>query len=353
MTLKGQQNHYNVKFLKGYGHSVSLKNNKLILKNGLNPFSDQQEQEEWFITNLPYEKIVLSGKGYISTEALALLNQNYRNLILVDTYGKPISFLNGVMESLTATKYRMAQYDIFRDPEKCRYLARQTIKSKLDSQISFLKSTESELVLDGISKLEEYRKQIDNESLDPIKIEAPSSHVYFRNYAKLIPTKCGFTSRNNSSIRVTKRNASDVINGLLNYGYSVLAGEISKYVNGFGLDAYFGFMHKTHTGFQPLVYDLMEPFRWLIESSVYKMAINQHDVIHKKDYAFTKDGSVVLDSDLIRRFLELLERTFQKERKYEFRHGAKTKDGLKSIQEITIVKITVQNLVEFVLKGLT
>lgn len=350
MTLLKQKNHYNVKFLKGYGHSVSLKDNRIILKNGLNPFSDKRDQEEWFITNLPYEKIVLSGKGYISTEALSLLNQNNRNLILVDTYGKPVSFLNGMMESLTATKYRMAQYDTFRDPKKCQYLQRQIVNAKLHSQINFLKSTENELVKDGISKLEDYRKQIKNESINPIKIEAPISHIYFRNYAKLIPEKYGFTSRNNSSIRITKRNASDVINGLLNYGYAVLAGEISKYVNGFGLDAYFGFMHKTHTGFQPLVYDLMEPFRWLVESAVYKMAINQHDVIRKKDYAFTKDGSVVLDNDLIRRFLELLERKFQSEIKHEFKHGAKTSDGLKSVQEITIAKILIQNTINFCMK---
>lgn len=348
MTLKGKQNHYNVKFLKGYGFSVSLKNSKLVLKNGLNPFSETQEKEEWFITNLPYEKLVLSGKGYISTEALSLLNQNNRNLVLVDTYGKPVSFLNGMMESLTATKYRMAQYDTFRDPQKCRYLARQTIKAKIESQINFLKSTENESVKDGIAKLELYLKEIEN-SIEIQKIEAPSSHVYFNNYAKLIPSKYGFTSRNNSSIRITKRNASDVINGLLNYGYAVLAGEISKFVNGFGLDAYCGFYHHSHTGFQPLVYDLMEPFRWLVENAVYKLANSQSDgqTIRFKDYTFTKDGSVVLDNDLIRRFLELLERTFQKERKFEFKHGAKTEDGLKSVQEITIAKISVQRLVEY------
>ena len=350
MTVKGQKNHYNVKFLKGYGFSVTLKDSKLVLKDGKNPFSDQQEQEEWFITNLPYEKIVLSGKGYISTEALSLLNQNNRNLILVDTYGKPVSFLNGMMESLTATKYRMAQYDTFRDPEKCRYLQRQIVKSKIESQINFLKSTENELVKDGIAKLESYLKQI--ETVDSIKIEAPSSHIYFRNFAKLILEKYGFTSRNNSSIMITKRNASDVINGLLNYGYAVLAGEISKYVNGFGLDAYCGFYHKSHTGFQPLVYDLMEPFRWLVEYSVYKLANSQTNgqTIRLKDYAFTKDGSVVLDNNLIQRFLELLERTFQKERKYEFKHGAKTRDGLKSVQEITIAKIAVQNLADYCTK---
>ena len=34
MTLKGKRNHYNVKFLKGYGFSVKVKDSKIVLKNG-------------------------------------------------------------------------------------------------------------------------------------------------------------------------------------------------------------------------------------------------------------------------------------------------------------------------------
>jgi len=180
-------------------------------------------------------------------------------------------------------------------------------------------------------------------------LEAGSSRTYFKEYSKLIPERHGFVSRNQSYTSVSKNNASDVINGLLNYGYSVLAGEISKYINGIGLDAYYGFYHKEKISFQPLVYDLIEPFRWLVDYSAYKLA-NEHNKehrIYKKDYAFTKEGLVVLDYNLIKRFLELLERTFQKERRYSFRHGAKTNDGLKSCQEITIAKIAVQNLIEF------
>ena len=79
MTQK-RRNHFNVKFLKGYGISVNLKENKLVLKNGYDFFSKNQEKEEWFVKNMPYEKIVLSGKGYVSIEALSLLNQNNRNL---------------------------------------------------------------------------------------------------------------------------------------------------------------------------------------------------------------------------------------------------------------------------------
>ena len=72
MTLKGQKNHYNVKLLRGYGVSISLKDSKIILKNGRHDVTGKQESEEWFVNNMPYEKIILSGKGYISTEALSL-----------------------------------------------------------------------------------------------------------------------------------------------------------------------------------------------------------------------------------------------------------------------------------------
>jgi CRISP-associated protein Cas1 len=87
---------------------------------------------------------------------------------------------------------------------------------------------------------------------------------------------------------MSNRYASDVVNGLLNYGYTVLAGEIAKFVNGFGLDPYYGFMHSTHNSFQALVYDLIEPYRWLAESAVYKCAVEEprHGrMIKKHDYA--------------------------------------------------------------------
>ncbi len=108
-------------------------------------------------------------------------------------------------------------------------------------------------------------------------------------------------------------------------------------------------MHKTHNGFQPLVYDLIEPFRWLVDLSVYTIANHKNNRyrIKLKEIACTRDGSVVMEYALIKRFLELLERKFQKERRYEFRHGAKTQDNLKSVQEITIAKITVTKLAEY------
>ena len=304
MTLIGQKNHYNVKFLKGYGHSISVKDSKIVLKNCFDPFSEPQI-ESWYVKNMPYEKLVLQGKGYISTEALSLLSENNRNVILLDKHGKPVTYLNPVMESLTATQYRIAQYDTFRNPEKCRYLSRQIVKAKLESQIRFLKLTERSEVIDSISKLESHLADLDDVST-PIQNEAKTSHIYFRAFAKLIPERYEFSSRNQSYTRLSKNNASDVINALLNYGYAVLAGEISKFINGFGLDAYYGFYHKSHTGFQPLVYDMMEPFRWLVDYTVYKIAnIKDHKQrIRLDEFTHTRDGVIVMEYDLIRKFLE-------------------------------------------------
>ena len=351
MTLKGKKNHYNIKFLKGYGVSIKLKDHRVVLNDGKNPFTEEQEREEWFVTKLPYEKIVISGKGYVSTEAIKLLAEKNINVILTDTYGNLISNMNNVMSSNTATDYRIGQYDTFRDPVKRLYLQRQLLTAKLNSQIEFFKSLEKEELEKAIEQLIEYRESINSYEYTRkfLVIESRSGHLYFRNYAKLFDKKYGFDSRHGGGLKMSNRYASDVINALLNYGYSVLAGEIAKFVNGLGLDPYFGFYHKMHTSFQALVYDLIEPYRWLVEYSVYKMAspTNHGHQIKKKEYAWTREGKIILDTNLIKRFLELLSRKFDSERLYQSKHGLKRGDGLAMCQEITITKINIQNLAEY------
>ena len=118
MTVRWLINHYNVKFLKGYGCAVNLKGNQVTLKNGISPFLDSREIETWYVTKISYEKIILSGKGYVSTEAVKLLTEKNIQLLITDTYGNPISFMSHIMNSERSTKYRMGQYDTFRNTVK-------------------------------------------------------------------------------------------------------------------------------------------------------------------------------------------------------------------------------------------
>ena len=159
MTLKNQKNHYNVKFLKGYGCAVNLKGNEVTLKNGLSPFSDSREIETFYVTKIPYEKIILSGKGYVSTEAVKLLTERNIQLLITDTYGNPVSFMSHIMNSNTSTRYRMGQYDTFRDKAKVEFLQRKVSKDKLDSQIRLLRRIEADP--ESIAKLTKYRSSIE------------------------------------------------------------------------------------------------------------------------------------------------------------------------------------------------
>lgn len=126
MTLKGKKNHYNVKLLRGYGCSIRMKGNKIVLRGGANPFSGEAETEEWFVTQIPYERLVISGKGYVSTDAIGVLSGHNVNVILLDSFGNLITNMCKTMSSDTGTKHRIAQYDTFRDPEKVLYLQKKT-----------------------------------------------------------------------------------------------------------------------------------------------------------------------------------------------------------------------------------
>ena len=59
--------------------------------------------------------------------------------------------------------------------------------------------------------------------------ESASSRIYFAEFSKLIPKRFEFNPRN-APLRIKKDQASDVINGLLNYGYAVLAGGIPFFI---------------------------------------------------------------------------------------------------------------------------
>lgn len=346
MTL--QKNH-RVKLLRGYGMSITLKDNQIVLKNGKHFYEKEYETESYFPSRFPYERIIISGKGIITTDAIKSLSESNVNVILTDSYGNAVSSMNFPMVSGVGSRNRMGQYDTFRDESKVMYLQRQLLYAKFESQIKFLSSL-NEDCKKVISILKEQQRMIPNFDLRKmVAVEAHMSREYFKLYSSFFDEKYGFDTRNGIGYS-TKQNATDVINALLNYGYTVLAGEITKQIVGIGLDPYYSFYHKNHESFPSLTYDLIEPFRWLVEKTVYRLgnAKNKKLQIQKKHYyKHDKSGMVLLDTELVKKFLEMLEVDFRKTREYERKNGMKKENGLSNCTEITIAKITVQNLLDF------
>ena len=339
---------HRVKLLRGFGVSITTKDNQIILKNGKHFYEKEYEIESYYPKKFPYDRLVISGKGMLSTEAIKTLSENNVNVILTDSFGSLVSSINFPMVSGIGSRNRMAQYDTFRNDTKSTYLQRQLLHSKFQSQINFLSSLDNDCSK-VISHLKSLQKIIPNLTLRRlVSLEAQASREYFKLYASFFDEKYQFDTRN--SISKTKQDASDVINALLNYGYSVLASEISKHLNGIGLDPYYSFYHHNHESFQSLTYDMIEPFRWLVEKTVYRLATAKNHAlqIKKKHYIkHTKSGMVLLDTELVKKFLEMLEVDFRKTREYDRRNGMKKENGLSNCSEITIAKLTIQNLSDF------
>ncbi|ACF07391.1 CRISPR-associated endonuclease Cas1, subtype II/NMENI [Metamycoplasma arthritidis] len=62
----------------------------------------------------------------------------------------------------------------------------------------------------------------------------------------------------------------DTYNAYLNYGYSVLLSYVARAICSKGYDNRLGIFHRSYSNFYPLACDLMEPFRCIVESLVYK-----------------------------------------------------------------------------------
>lgn len=181
MTQLGQQNHYDIKYLKGYGSGISVKNQRIVLKNGTDVFSQEQETEEYIPQTIPYSRIVLGKDGYISNKAVQLLADNYISLIFVDSFGNFKACLHQVMSSFTGSKRRTAQYDTFRNPEKVLYLQKELVKAKLQSEIDFVKDESVK------SKLRKFQKYVSNAiSYKEILSHEAKSGIIYR---KIVPKK--------------------------------------------------------------------------------------------------------------------------------------------------------------------
>lgn len=347
MTQLGQQNHYDIKYLRGYGSQISVKNQRIVLKNGIDVFTEKQETEEYVPTGVPYSRIVLGKNGYVTNKAIQLLADNHVNLIFVDSFGNFKATIHEIMSSFTGSKRRMAQYDTFRDPDKVLYLQKELVKAKLQSEIDFVKDysikTKLKRFQEFASKAKSYK--------EILSLEGKAGIIYRNYYTGLFDAKYGFTQRKNDGRRSKPRYATNVINALLNYGFSVLYSEVAKIINGEGLDPYFGFYHKSHESEQALVYDLVEPYRVLVESAVLEFSgteprWNRLDKCYKLDEKH--HFQIILDELTIKRFLETLSRKFNEKRMYVSRYGNRGKATEEALtRESTIMKLKIEEFAQY------
>jgi CRISPR-associated protein Cas1 len=184
---------------------------------------------------------------------------------------------------------RAAQIHAASNPRKKFTIARALVQAKI---------TRSLQVLDWLGERYDIPREIRVTRLEATKLRRASTvpdlrvvegrvaRRYWEAFGKVMPEHLDFQGRMTIS---NQNNASDRVNLALNYAYGVLEGECRRAINAVGLEPSVGFLHdlSDYQTKQSLVYDLQEPFRWLVDVSVIQAFESR--ALELSDFYFTGD----------------------------------------------------------------
>lgn len=293
----------------GYGKYVGKRGNQIVVK--------EHGKVLHYVIAEKLRQVIITGGGSIGFDTINLLAENGVDLIVIDWKGNVTARLSSPEMRTVST--RREQYYAYNDKRSC-HLAKSFIRAKAKNQhavLGTLAKTRKETNPESAELLIRMRDEISNKipmieqmrtsKVDDIRetimgIEGSCSNLYWNGISSIISEDFQFKGRSG-------RYAPDGINAMLNYGYSVLEGEIWRAVHFAGLDPYGGFLHADRPGKPSMVLDLMEEFRQqVVDKTVF--ALVSKKIVSPNE--FTKEEGICKMSDFARKRLitEILE-TFE------------------------------------------
>lgn len=100
----------------------------------------------------------------------------------------------------------------------------------------------------------------------------------------------------------SRRPPLDNVNAMLSFAYTLLANDVASALEGVGLDAYVGFLHRDRPGRVSLALDVMEELRGVYADRFVLSLINKK-VINKDDFYKKENGAVIMTEEARKKFL--------------------------------------------------
>ena len=258
----------------------------------------------------PHDSIIIEGhSGHISLQALRWLSRNNVPVFLLDFDG---SLISSILPPIPVkADLRAAQFQAANDPKTKFHIAHALVKAKLTRSLQFLKWLAERYDIEKqVHLAEEEVRSLNKASTVPKirTVEGRTALRYWQAFKEIMPERLHFQGRMTTS---HQNNAVDPINVALNYGYGFLKVECRMAINSVGLEPAVGFLHEpaNYQTKESLVYDLEEPFRWLIDLTVIQAF--ESGKLNPLDFTFTRDDYLYrIETEGRRRFLDLLREQF-------------------------------------------
>lgn len=309
--------------LSGHGITLRIENGALTIRSGFTHYPQKQETYRFFKGELsiPERIIVLDGSGSVSFDVLSWLSEQGVSLIRINWRGEAICVAS--RSGYSTNPFRVQwQRETRADEMKRIEFAISKITQKIENSILTLEKSirrndawnrAMEIAYSALTKLDEGRPK---SIIELRALEANAAAGYFRAW-KGIPIKWRGISRRpipdswkeisqRTSLfqRAGNRNAAHPVNAILNYAYTVLQSQLQIDAMTEGYDPTIGIMHEGNNGSAAYIFDLMEPFRPLVDRKVLEF-VRGH-TFDPADFVIQSDGVCRLNPATARRMAEVV-----------------------------------------------
>lgn len=249
------------------------------------------------------EQVLIVGHATLTAPAAQALLERCIPVTYLTTTGRILGRLQPFENK--NVPLRWAQFQAAAALERTVAIARAIVKGKVFNQRCFLMRAEREGVSgleEAIDRLKALVKKADQvKSLEEVRgIEGAAAAEYFRQWPRLIRA-LGFPFPGR-----IKRPATDPVNALLSFGYTLLLNEVTRACCVVGFDPYLGYLHMDRYGRPALALDLMEEFRPILVDSLVLAVINR-EMIGPEDFEGELGGAKRLRRPALKKFLQAWE----------------------------------------------
>lgn len=220
-------------------NKLSFKDNQILIKRS-------EETNKVPLEDISF--IILEDyKTIITSKLLAELGKHYISLIVCDEKHDPVTITYSYNQHYK--QLELLQYQLQATNQLNNSLWKSIIEYKILNQLALIlkykKDSEASQLLSGYLNSVKLGDITNREGL--------AAKVYFRQIF------------GGEFIRFYE----DSINSALNFGYTIIKSAIVKSLASYGLLPYLGINHKSKTNNFNLAYDLIEPFRPIVDNYVY------------------------------------------------------------------------------------
>lgn len=204
-------------------------------------------------------------------------------------------------------KLRLRQWERSRDTAFCLAFGRAVVRGKILSQrqvaATFAKNYLAETLGEGHRVLRDLLERLDKvAALDELRgVEGAASRAYFELFRRWNRSTFPFEGR-------IKHPATDPINALLSFAYSLVTRELEGLIESVGFDPVIGFYHVPDGDRPSLACDWVEEFRHPLADRLVLNLVN-HSVVAGADFDDRAEkGGLRLSQQGLRKFLAAYEK---------------------------------------------